>query len=300
MQNTIMSWDIETTMPTPIFTEAASPANTSITMGMPQPTLMQVQVQSADQGTGGGLLAQSTSQQTGTSSVTANFIATAHDQIYVTGSNVLGSKDWYVDYKRMEKRYYKQAYKTVLCTKHAKKLGWYAQHYTSSSTKIDYQVLGSYTGVTNVIYQGDWAAGWPNVQVYSNAYPQRPETPEEKAAREAAEIKYQLEAEQRRKKQEVAATRAEQLLFAVISEDQRKQYTELGYFETVVNDRVYRIKKGRAGNVMQLDENGKPKFKYCIHPIEWVPDQDTMLTQFLLLMTDEQHFLKTANRTVLY
>ena len=115
------------------------------------------------------------------------------------------------------------------------------------------------------------------------------ETPEQIAARKEAQEKEDL-------KRKIAAAKAEELLLACISDEQKKQYLEQGYFETIVNDNLYRIKKGRSGNV-ELIENGKPSSKFCIHPNMFVPDQDTMLAQYLLLHSDEPKFLKLANRT---
>jgi hypothetical protein len=105
----------------------------------------------------------------------------------------------------------------------------------------------------------------------------------------------------RRKQQEereAAQKRAERLLISCLSSDQVRQYLEHGYFETAVNDKVYRIKTGRSGNV-ELMVDGKPKFRYCAHPNSYTPDQDVMLSQLLMLRTDEAQFLKIANRTVL-
>lgn len=130
------------------------------------------------------------------------------------------------------------------------------------------------------------------VPVYYIPYYQ-PETTEERIAREEREMKERV-------RMEAAASRAEQLLFACITEEQKKEYLEKGYFETKVKDKFYRIKKGFAGNVFQLDETGKEKYRYCIHPTLYVPDQDNMLAQFLLLHSDERKFLATANRTVIH
>lgn len=99
-------------------------------------------------------------------------------------------------------------------------------------------------------------------------------------------------------KRELASKRAEELLLLHLSDNERKQYLEFGYFETNINDKTYRINKGRAGNVY-LIEGGKTKYKYCAHPNDYTPEQDAMLAQLLMLKTDEDRFIKTANRTTL-
>jgi hypothetical protein len=123
--------------------------------------------------------------------------------------------------------------------------------------------------------------------VYFNFIDSRPETLEQKVAREEQEVK------------RLAATkRAEDLLLLHLNDEQIKQYLTEGYFETVVNDKIYRINKGRAGNVY-LIEKGKTKYKYCAHPAAYTPEGDAMLAQLLMLKTDEERFIKTANRTIL-
>ena len=92
--------------------------------------------------------------------------------------------------------------------------------------------------------------------------------------------------------------KAESLLFTILKPEQVKQYTDHGYFETEVDDRIYRIKKGRSGNVF-LVKDGKEVARYCAHPAEWTPDPDVMISQLLMLKTNEKRFLQTANRTQL-
>jgi len=106
------------------------------------------------------------------------------------------------------------------------------------------------------------------------------------------------ETKKRENKRKEASKRAEDLLLLHLDDKEKKQYLELGYFETIVNDKTYRINKGRAGNVY-LVEKGKTIYRYCAHPREYSPEQDAMLAQLLMLRTDEERFLRTANRTVL-
>jgi hypothetical protein len=117
------------------------------------------------------------------------------------------------------------------------------------------------------------------------------ETEAQRNAREEQVAKYQAE-------QDGATMRAEELLFLHLSDAQRGQYEKDGYFETIVNDRRYRINKGRAMNV-ELIEDGKAKFKYCALPRDYTPAPDVMLAQLLMIESDEARFLATANRTIL-
>jgi hypothetical protein len=136
-------------------------------------------------------------------------------------------------------------------------------------------------------YQISTAGMLGNV-IYTSGYD---ETPEERRIRKVREA----DREQKRKD---AERRAEDLLITMLSDEQIIQYQKHGYFETDVKGKIYRIKKGRSGNV-ELIENSKPKFRYCAHPVSMTPDQDVMLSQFLMLHSDEQKFLTTANRTIL-
>lgn len=95
-----------------------------------------------------------------------------------------------------------------------------------------------------------------------------------------------------------AESRAEELLLLMLTDEQKKQYREYGYFETVVDDRRFRIEKGRAGNVYEL-ESGTKRRKYCCHPADYIPDADTMLAQKLMIEHELDRFQRTANITLL-
>lgn len=121
-----------------------------------------------------------------------------------------------------------------------------------------------------------------------------PETPEQQAERLVREVQLKL-------KRGIADKRAEELLLMLLNEKQQQQYSDLGYFETQINDKLYRIRKGHSGNVRLLID-GKEKEKFCAHPQDayLIPEQDSMIAQYLMLCADEKAFLAKANRTVLY
>lgn len=103
---------------------------------------------------------------------------------------------------------------------------------------------------------------------------------------------------------ETANSRAEDLLREHLTERQKQDLGEKNYFDVCsVNFRAgtrryYRIHRGRAGNVQELDgPQGRAIKKFCCHPLEHVPDADTMLAQKLMLEMSEELFLKTANIT---
>lgn len=92
-----------------------------------------------------------------------------------------------------------------------------------------------------------------------------------------------------------AVQRARELLYEHLDEEQEASYRENLYFETVgSNGTRYRIEWGYAGNVLALNESGRPWRRYCCHPSGYA-NEDTLLTQKLLLETDEDSFLAIAN-----
>lgn len=135
-----------------------------------------------------------------------------------------------------------------------------------------------------------------------------------RSSRPAALTPEQMAAEAARRDQarvavlaiETAKDRAEKLLLEHLNDRQKRDLADKRYFDVTVADfkkgvrRYYRIHRGRAGNVTQLDgPNGNAIRKFCCHPVENVPDADTMLSQKLMLEACEELFLKTANITEL-
>jgi hypothetical protein len=92
-----------------------------------------------------------------------------------------------------------------------------------------------------------------------------------------------------------ARQRAEALLLAWLSPDQRAQYRSRGRFEvTTAAGHRYRV---CPGGVVRLDPRG---WAYCIEATSPVPVADELLAFKLLLETDEPRFLATAHRYPYY
>jgi hypothetical protein len=88
-----------------------------------------------------------------------------------------------------------------------------------------------------------------------------------------------------------ARARAEALLQAWLSPDQRAQYRSRRWFEvTTASGRRYRV---LPSGVVRLEPRGSA---YCIEATSRVPIADEMLANKLLLETDERRFLATAHR----
>jgi hypothetical protein len=88
-----------------------------------------------------------------------------------------------------------------------------------------------------------------------------------------------------------ARQRAEALLLAWLSPQQRAQYRTCGRFEVITAaGHRYRV---CPGGVVRLDRRG---WAYCIEATTAVPLADELLAFKLLLETDEPRFLATAHR----
>ena len=80
--------------------------------------------------------------------------------------------------------------------------------------------------------------------------------------------------------------------------DANSQRTLLQYGYILVrgsSGRPYMLVYERHGNVLHYDENNILSGAYCGHYGETLPIADTLLSQILVLQTDEDHYLKTAN-----
>jgi len=88
-----------------------------------------------------------------------------------------------------------------------------------------------------------------------------------------------------------------ELLQSVLSDEQNRDLDRDGYFFTRgQSGRLYRIGKGRQGNVKVVDPQTKQWIEtLCIHQQEYIPVADTMLMQKLMIETAEAHFRAYAN-----
>ncbi len=121
-------------------------------------------------------------------------------------------------------------------------------------------------------------------------------TPEQQKKRAEQAQKDEAERQHREQNRQIAEERALQLLLENLDENQKAIYeTTKAIPVKVKSGRFYRINKGRAGNVEQVDEKGVRLKKLCFHPTENVPDFDVMLAQKLMLECCEEEVLRIAN-----
>ena len=154
------------------------------------------------------------------------------------------------------------------------------------------------TAASDVNIWGSWNETWSTTShitivdrrhVYS---PHRPriESAESIREREAADRTW-------RESQEAARAKAEALLRATLDKKQNEDLDQKGWFLVDgKSGKRYRIERGRSGNVRLLNSDGSVRSRHCAHPQICCPDADTMLTQKLMLETDDQEFLRIANQ----
>jgi hypothetical protein len=91
--------------------------------------------------------------------------------------------------------------------------------------------------------------------------------------------------------------KAKRLLKSLLTDEHEDSLVKKGNFDLTVGDRVYRVSPG--GGVTRLGADGKADEAYCIHPDRalLLPLEDWAVAQKLLLETDEEEFLRIANKT---
>lgn len=179
----------------------------------------------------------------------------------------------------------------------------------------DYYITNTWAGwnATTTSYGNTAGAVWWNwtgtsatmttLELYIESVPIPQLTEEERQRQREAEERAATERRQRqeaeRLEREAAVARAKELLLAHLNEEQKRELRTERRFTVISADgeRVYRIKQGRAQNVELIAPDGRVLERYCAHPVEMVPDEDTMLAQKLMLEADEEAFICVANVT---
>jgi hypothetical protein len=196
---------------------------------------------------------------------------------------------------------------------------WHAWNTTGTTatscgctTVIDSVTWGAWNSVRQTVYRArptieateEQKARWEEERRIRDAADaqHRAEFEAQRPVREAAERQRQAEFAEAEKKrlaeQAVADARAKKLLVECLSSEQRDTLEKHNYFDVrVPSGQVYRIHKGWAHNVKRVKPDGTvAPGTFCAHPSDQVPHYDNMLAQKFTLETDEQAFLKIANR----
>ncbi len=102
----------------------------------------------------------------------------------------------------------------------------------------------------------------------------------------------------RRESVAAATARSRELLVNWLEAEQRASFEAHGWFDVLGSSgRRWRINPGQVGNVslMRSDEGNVPEATYCAHP-PGVPVHDAHLVQALVIASDEEAFIRVANR----
>jgi hypothetical protein len=97
---------------------------------------------------------------------------------------------------------------------------------------------------------------------------------------------------------EIREARGLKLLHEWLGQVQKDQFDAARYFEVIGCDtgKRYRIHHGTAGNVCELDDNGRPVLGLCFVPAGALVAGDVMLAQKIALETNELTVLAIANK----
>lgn len=159
---------------------------------------------------------------------------------------------------------------------------------TAGSLAFNYATSTAYvsTGTSWVA----WNAG------YQETGDQRLEREERERVRQA---EWQARYEEQERERARTQARALELLRSLLSGEQWENYQDKGWFEvTGSSGRRWRVRnRGQSGNVDLMPETGEEReATYCAHPPGGLPDADAHAAQMLALVTDDEAFLRTANR----
>jgi hypothetical protein len=165
---------------------------------------------------------------------------------------------------------------------------WTQWNQTAATAGNVINLYGDYqTAHTSALTAESWKAEywyrWVN---------QQEETAEQRAERQRIQAQHDQRARDYAAVRKAAAERAERLLEACLTSGQREQLQKNGWFVVYSKSgRAYQIRRGRARNVVEVNT----RRTYCCHPVDNVPDADTMLAQKLMIESQEDEFLRTAN-----
>jgi hypothetical protein len=120
---------------------------------------------------------------------------------------------------------------------------------------------------------------------------------EEQERRWAAERQRHEEVQrQRNVKLEAARIEARGLLESVLNDVQKASLEEEDWFLVIgKSGSVYRLRRGRVGNVDLLGPDGRVLRKYCVHPGTHLPNFDDLAAQKLHLENDDESLVQMAN-----
>lgn len=168
---------------------------------------------------------------------------------------------------------------------------WVASDATTSTTADTWYIWNTTSATTSAITTTD------NSNIYIKWVEEHAASVEEIIRREHAAKRARLQAIREQRRKRIKELRAKRLLKQHLDEEQLKMLADKDHFYVRAHSgKLYRIRKGRSGNVEQMHDDSERVHKVlCAHPNVYCPNYDTMLAQKLMLETDEAAFLAVAN-----
>ncbi len=146
-----------------------------------------------------------------------------------------------------------------------------------NSTGFNSTVYNTSTSVTVTSASSRYWVGWAT-------------TREAKQARQAMRKRGILA----RRKQSEIDERAEQLLLALLNEEEQRDFARYGSLRIVGKKNVYEIGQ-RHDLVTVMDKKGVPQHNLCLHPSLHYPKLDRLAATLLALRFDEDAVIKRGN-----
>lgn len=181
---------------------------------------------------------------------------------------------------------------------------------SSVSTSFSSSADSAWTGWVNLTSSdtidtdATWATWVGEVSFKAMSSPAREVISPEKVALSVAESEQrmvirQVEADRALMERQIADAKAKELLIQFLTPEQTAMLETMKAIAVQsVTGKQYRIRKGWAGNIDELNERGEVVARLCVHPNINIPEYDNMLGQMLALQTDEAGLLRIANRSL--
>jgi hypothetical protein len=177
--------------------------------------------------------------------------------------------------------------------------------YMNGNDQVWYTWNTSSTTATSNVVWASWNNTTTTGMMFNAAPRDHVEPPSEEDLRRLEESRQRRAAEraERDRGWTEAEKRADELLHELLDDQQWAAWLKDHHFDVDGSDGGhYQIRKGHAGNVSQLDDQGRRVASLCIHPNMntdqgRLPETDAVIAQLLTLRTDEAEFRRIANIT---
>jgi len=151
----------------------------------------------------------------------------------------------------------------------------------------------------------EWIRQHSNANPYGDAsnppvipyYPKEPEeTEEQKAQRIIREQQRELKRKEAEIRRQKARLEALSLLDSILDDIQRETFAQERWFLVIgKSGKIYRLRRGRVGNIDLVSPEGKLLKTFCVHPSPMLPNGDDLVAQKLHLEHDDEALIRNSN-----